>query len=201
MPAAAGAGRTGRFHPECLVFERFSRREPDSYNVGNRTQCRQALVNGVAWRLLVHGIRGQHAEHPPTNTDLHALSNHLRDAVHEMWRAYAAGPASACGGLDSYTVRILQSPHLQGRNLQSLQMQSLQMQIPAGVGRQGSAERLTDGGRLVPVARQGPANEIEVHGASPRKTILWAADCSCMHRRPRRARFRIWASLRPWRRT
>src|SRR5580658_9833930 len=50
------------------------------------------------------------------------------------------------------------------------------MQIPAGVGRQGSAERLTDGGRLDPVARQGPANQIEIHGACPCKTILWAVD-------------------------
>ena len=54
------------------------------------------------------------------------------------------------------------------------------MQIPAGVGRQGSAERLTDGGWQHPVARQGPATEIEVHDANPRKTILWAKTCSCV---------------------
>src|ERR1700681_437585 len=54
------------------------------------------------------------------------------------------------------------------------------MQIPAGGSRRGSAERLTDGGWSHPVARQGPANEIEVPGARPRKSILWAVDLACL---------------------
>src|SRR5258708_4487134 len=35
------------------------------------------------------------------------------------------------------------------------------MQIPAGSTRQGSAERLTDGERIHPVARQGPARQLK----------------------------------------
>src|SRR3979411_3326558 len=50
------------------------------------------------------------------------------------------------------------------------------MQIPAGESRQGSAERLTDGGSLQPVARQGPASESEVQGMGFCKIILWAVD-------------------------
>jgi hypothetical protein len=35
------------------------------------------------------------------------------------------------------------------------------MQIPAGYRRQGSAERMTDGEQLHPVARHGPAEQLK----------------------------------------
>jgi len=46
------------------------------------------------------------------------------------------------------------------------------MQIPAGLNRQGSAERMTDGERDFPVARHGPAPSIEIPGAVRCKIIL-----------------------------
>jgi hypothetical protein len=77
---------SSRFRPRLKYL-----RGSDFNYVGNQTECSGTAVplRGVAFPLIFR-VRGFHAANIQADADLHTLSSHHRDAMHDMRRADAA---------------------------------------------------------------------------------------------------------------